>query len=168
MLGARPVPDSVTPSCEGRPPAFQASRATRATNSAVASAACLEGLRGSPLPHLRVQRAPGIPRSPLGVAPRLLWAENSCTTRALSAPRECGIVSVCYPRHCEERKRRSNPLLLPCCLMDCFASLAMTISTRLARWLFENRIEKNSSRFRSSSAAPVDGFRPATARWFAT
>src|SRR5260370_10289653 len=33
--------------CEGRPPAFQASRATRATNSAVASAACLEGPRGA-------------------------------------------------------------------------------------------------------------------------
>src|ERR1700678_3340993 len=43
MLGARPVLDSVTPSCEGRPPAFQASRATRATKSAVASAAWLEG-----------------------------------------------------------------------------------------------------------------------------
>src|SRR6266576_421975 len=33
--------------CEGRPPAFQASRATRATNSAVASAACLKGPRGA-------------------------------------------------------------------------------------------------------------------------
>jgi hypothetical protein len=30
-------------------------------------------------------------------------------------------------RHCEERKRRSNPLLLSCCLMDCCASLAMTV-----------------------------------------
>jgi hypothetical protein len=29
MLGARPILDSVKPSCEGRPPAFQASRATR-------------------------------------------------------------------------------------------------------------------------------------------
>jgi hypothetical protein len=41
---------SSTPShhqCEGRPPAFQASRATRATNSAVASAACLEDPRGA-------------------------------------------------------------------------------------------------------------------------
>src|ERR1700690_212753 len=38
--------------CEGRPPAFQASRAQRAINSAVASAACLEGGPG-PLPHLR-------------------------------------------------------------------------------------------------------------------
>src|SRR3984957_1596931 len=46
---------SPTPShhqCEGRPLAFQASRATRAINSAEASAACLEGPRG-PLPHLR-------------------------------------------------------------------------------------------------------------------
>src|SRR3984957_6422369 len=38
---------------------FQASRATRASNSAVASAACLEG----PLLHLRVHRAPGIPHA---------------------------------------------------------------------------------------------------------
>src|ERR1700722_19048767 len=46
---------SPTPShhqCEGRPLAFPASRATRAINSAEASAACLEGPRG-PLPHLR-------------------------------------------------------------------------------------------------------------------
>jgi hypothetical protein len=38
-------------------------------------------------------------------------------------------------------KRRSNPFLLRG-YMDCFASLAMTISKRLARWLFENRISK--------------------------
>ena len=34
--------------------------------------------------------------------------------------------SACV-RHCEERKRRSNPLLLSHCCMDCFASLAMTV-----------------------------------------
>src|SRR6202035_1360911 len=48
---ARFIP--LTPShhqCEGRPPAFQPSRATRATNSAVASAAWLEGLRGARYP----------------------------------------------------------------------------------------------------------------------
>src|SRR5438874_13450608 len=36
--------------CEGRPPALQASRATRASNSAVASAACLEGRPGPVTP----------------------------------------------------------------------------------------------------------------------
>src|SRR4029450_13704921 len=44
MLGARLI--ALTPlhhQCEGRPPTFQASRAQRAINSAVASAACLEG-----------------------------------------------------------------------------------------------------------------------------
>src|SRR3977135_3051880 len=44
---------SSTPShhpCEGRPPAFQASRAKRATHSAVASAACLEGRPGPVTP----------------------------------------------------------------------------------------------------------------------
>src|SRR5258705_6991948 len=39
--------------CEGRPPALQASRAQRAIDSAVASAACVEG-RPGPLPHLRI------------------------------------------------------------------------------------------------------------------
>src|SRR5258705_12986667 len=38
--------------CEGRPPALQASRAQRAIDSAVASAACVEG-RPGPLPHLQ-------------------------------------------------------------------------------------------------------------------
>ena len=46
--------------------------------------------------------------------------------------------------------------------------LAMTISRRLARWLFENRIGKWSTRFRPSSAAPADGSPPATERSFAT
>src|SRR6478672_4993679 len=51
MLGARFIP--LTPShhqCEGRPPAFQAGRAKRATNAAVASAACLEGGPGPVTP----------------------------------------------------------------------------------------------------------------------
>src|SRR5258705_2871578 len=39
--------------CEGRPPALQASRAQRAIDSAVASAACVEG-RPGPLPPLRI------------------------------------------------------------------------------------------------------------------
>src|SRR5882757_6364579 len=48
--------DSVTPSCEGRPPAFQASRAQRAINSAVASAACLEGRPGPVTPSTKLSR----------------------------------------------------------------------------------------------------------------
>src|SRR5260370_4682570 len=43
MLGARPPSTPLHHQCEGRPPTFQASHATRSTNSAVASAACLEG-----------------------------------------------------------------------------------------------------------------------------
>jgi hypothetical protein len=39
------------------------------------------------------------------------------------ASRGCGGVS---PRHCEERKRRSNPESLRRRILDCFASLAMT------------------------------------------
>src|SRR5947207_5650003 len=43
--------------CEGRPPALQASRATRASNSAVASAACLEGRPGPVTPSTFVARS---------------------------------------------------------------------------------------------------------------
>src|SRR3981081_632336 len=55
---------SSTPShhpCEGRPPAFQASRAKRATHSAVASAACLEGRPGPVTPSTICgsQKSPG-------------------------------------------------------------------------------------------------------------
>src|SRR5438445_8616920 len=51
MFGAEADPP--TPShhqCEGRPPALQASRAQRAINSAVASAACLKGRPGPVTP----------------------------------------------------------------------------------------------------------------------
>src|SRR3977135_1588272 len=57
MLGARLIP--LTPShhlCEGRPPALQASRAQRAINSAVASAACLEGGPGPVTPSTTCER----------------------------------------------------------------------------------------------------------------
>jgi hypothetical protein len=43
------------------------------------------------------------------------------------APRECEVISR---RHCEERKRRSNPpFFLSAKKLDCFASLAMTVSS---------------------------------------
>jgi hypothetical protein len=38
---------------------------------------------------------------------------------------DCGVPGV-HHRHCEERKRRSNPFFPFCGAMDCFASLAMT------------------------------------------
>src|ERR1700722_16674024 len=43
--------------------------------------------------------------------------QDLLATLGRSAPRECGSAAL---RHCEERKRRSNPRLL-CCAMDCFA-----------------------------------------------
>jgi hypothetical protein len=62
---------------------------------------------------------------PLGVAPRPLWADRSCTTRAHCAAgtRRYILSSL------RGAKRRSNPLLL-FCLMDCFASLATTVLRR--------------------------------------
>src|ERR1700728_3851553 len=90
MLGARPILDSVTPSCEGRPPAFQASRATRATNRAVASAACLEGPRGARYPICGCAWRPAFPTPSLG---RILYARLG--RRAL---RDCGGVPAVIAR----------------------------------------------------------------------
>jgi hypothetical protein len=50
----------------------------------------------------------------------LISADGSRTTRALRAVRSRIRILPSL------RAKRSNPLLLPCCLMDCFASLAMT------------------------------------------
>src|SRR5258707_5113772 len=61
MLGARPSSTPLHHQCEGRPPAFQASRATRATNRAVASAACLEGPRGARYPICGCIERPAFP-----------------------------------------------------------------------------------------------------------
>src|SRR5579863_10371656 len=71
--------------------------------------------------------------------------------RALSAPRRSEAVS--RRRQCEERLRRSNPWLLVCGVMDCFASLAMTASG--PSWLFEIRI---GNRARSGSPHSLRGF----------
>jgi hypothetical protein len=112
MLGARPSSTPLHHQCEGRPPAFQASRATRATNSAVASAACLGRSRG-PLLHLRVHRAPGIP-----CALYFRRGKRTCKTRAKSRR---GIAeSYSELPSLRGAKRRSNPLLLRG-NMDCFA-----------------------------------------------
>jgi hypothetical protein len=50
-------------------------------------------------------RAPGIPRSPLGVAPRPLWAKNTCNNSDASR-REMAEAYICVPR-----MLRSAPLL---------------------------------------------------------
>jgi hypothetical protein len=62
--------------------------------------------------RLRAHRAPGIP-----CALYLEGKEFSSKTSG-AASRE---IAKLYPRHCEERKRRSNPRF-PCCAMDCFAN----------------------------------------------
>src|SRR6266436_10125578 len=43
-----------------------------------------------------------------------------------------------YWRHCEERQRRSNPVLAT--TLDCFASLAMTVKSR--RPIADRRLER--------------------------
>src|SRR6266478_4687258 len=68
--------------CEGRPPAFQASRATRATNSAVASAACLEGPRGARYPICGCSGHPAFP------APSVLLGETVLQKLGRIAPRD--------------------------------------------------------------------------------
>src|SRR5882762_7919867 len=81
MLGARPSSTPLHHQCEGRPPAFQASRATRATNRAVASAACLEGPRGARYPIC------GCIGRRHSLRPLIFWANGSCKTRTHRAAR---------------------------------------------------------------------------------
>src|SRR3984885_978699 len=123
MLGARPILDSVTPSCEGRPPAFQASRATRATNRAVASAACLEGPRGARYPICGCSGRPAFPTPSLG--------ERFLQQLGRIAPRGAKTHVWIGPPSLRGAQRRSNPYFL-CCAMDCFAPLAMTTSMSTA------------------------------------
>src|SRR6202158_4153439 len=99
---------SSTPShhqCEGRPPAFQASRATRATNSAVASAACLEGPRGARYPICGCSGHPAFPTPSLG---RKIHAQLGRI-----APRECEVVFQ-LPTSLRGAQRRSNPTSFWC------------------------------------------------------
>src|SRR5258708_39543490 len=88
MLGARPSSTPLHHQCEGRPPAFQASRATRATNRAVASAACLEGPRGARYPICGCIERPAFP------APSIVKSGETVFAKlGRIAPRECGSVS---------------------------------------------------------------------------
>src|ERR1700686_566502 len=73
--------------CEGRPPAFQASRATRAINSAVASAAGLEGPRGARYPICGCIGRPAFP------TPSFSLGETVHAKLGRLAPRECEAVS---------------------------------------------------------------------------
>jgi len=51
------------------------------------------------------------------------WVFPSCSMEGVGHRHERRRMRRCASdcRHCEERKRRSNPCLLPCCAMDCFA-----------------------------------------------
>src|ERR1700687_2665752 len=107
---------SSTPShhqCEGRPPAFQASRATRATNSAVASAACLDAPRGPRSPICGRIKRPAFP------APSELRVERSQPNSRASV-RE--IAKLCLEqRHCEERSDEAIQFFRWQNKLDCFA-----------------------------------------------
>src|SRR5467141_4053553 len=115
MLGARPSSTPLHHQCEGRPPAFQASRATRATNRAVAGAACLEGPRGARYPICGCIERPAFPAPSIVKSGETVFAKLGPI-----APRDRGGATSL-----RGAKRRSNPLLLRG-NMDCFASLAMT------------------------------------------
>jgi hypothetical protein len=78
--------------------------------------------------RLRVQRAPGIPRSLLRVAPRPCWAEG-------------------FPHNSGSSCRENADIYLDVIASQRVARmrarwLAMTIAKRFAPWLFENRIGK--------------------------
>src|SRR2546421_274784 len=52
----------------------------------------------------------------------LSWGRMNLQASGAFTPRECGGVCNYHRRHCEERKRRSNPSsILRCRAMDCFA-----------------------------------------------
>src|SRR6266478_9015514 len=104
MLGARLSSTPLHHQCEGRPPAFQASRATRATNSAVASAACLEGPRGARYPICGCSGHPAFP-APSEFEGRMLLGKNSrgCAARSRSCVRKGCYLTIesvtVIPRH---------------------------------------------------------------------
>src|SRR6202165_5228247 len=128
---------SSTPShhqAEGRPPAFQASRATRATNSAVASAACLEGPRGARYPICGCIGRPAFPTPSIGRR----FMHNSGASRRGNADVHLVVIarsdlSAVAQRAKAEATKQSSFLYRA---MDCFASLAMTVSRPFAILLF--------------------------------
>jgi hypothetical protein len=100
MLGARPSSTPLHHQCEGRPPAFQASRATRVTNSAVASAACLEG------PGARYSICGRIERPAFPAPSEFQGAGNSGTARANSCR---GNAKVCLMKPKAPHSHASSP-----------------------------------------------------------
>jgi hypothetical protein len=107
---------------------FQASRATRASNSAVASAACSEG----PLLHLRVHRAPGIPHALCFQGGRF-WQSPDVSRRG--DVRQClAVIELTGRANARPMTGSANQSSFLACLqlssrrlMDCIAALAMTI-----------------------------------------
>src|SRR5258708_2043296 len=113
---------------DDRLPSKQAARRAP-PNSAVASAACLEG-PGGPLPHLRVQRHPAFP------TPSVIGRAKIHAHLGRVAPRECEGVSH---RHCEPTGRANARPMTGSAKqsisprkgrIDCFVAslLAMTIA----------------------------------------
>src|SRR6266481_5219636 len=96
--------------CEGRPPAFQASRATRATNSAVASAACLEGPRGARYPICGCIEHPAFPAPSDWEGRGNFWQTSGISGRE--------IAKLCLAVIASEAKQS---ILSLWCNMDCFA-----------------------------------------------
>src|SRR5580692_9757241 len=82
-----------------------------------------------PIAHtrLRVHRAPGIPHA-------LCFQGGDLLQTSDALRREIAKLFLHSP---SLRAKRSNPLFLSCCTMDCFASLAMTVLQSFAPWLFE-------------------------------
>src|SRR5258706_9583925 len=115
MLGARPSSTPLHQQGEGRPPAFQASRATRATNRAVASAACLEGPRGARYPICGCIGHPAFPAPSIVKSGETVFAKLGPI-----APRDRGVVfGVAVIARSAATKQST---LLPAALtMDCFA-----------------------------------------------
>jgi hypothetical protein len=83
--------------------------------------------------RLRVQRAPGIPRSLLRVAPLPSWG-SATPSRGGSfmhnSGASCREIEEACQRHCEERMRRSNPFFLCAARWIASLTLAMTAPWR--------------------------------------
>src|ERR1700722_2969521 len=75
--------------------------------------------------RLRAQRAPGIPCA-LCFEGRNYWQTSDASRRENAK---------LYPRHCEERKRRSNPLLLIFPLYGLLRGACHRARVRATRWL---------------------------------
>ena len=80
--------------------------------------------------HNFARETAGAARTRLSLRPLAHEGERQNAKPGRNAPRDCEGVGI---RHCERAKQSS---FLPCCAMDCFAALAMTIF-RFVSWLFD-------------------------------